>query len=279
MKTMIQEFEGKGSGWSLDKVTSVTLHYYKTRELTTGSYIPLPKELSKKTSLVNPFNPDDDMCIIWCILAKLFPQNKDRDNIELYKPYINQIVNVNSYSYPMALKDIDILEEENNLKINIFHYDRGLLPIRISNRLIVCSDDCKNSIDNYECENCSKRCIDLLNINDEENRSISEHFVLIEKLHVFMNKERQRWICRNCLNECFHRKTDLMKHQELCLDQGSLKCKFPWKSHLSFDKYHHKIDVPFRIYADFETMNVPAYDRRDAVGLKMKSMIRHKRPE
>ena len=147
--------------------------------------------------------------------------------------------------------------------------------------------DCKNSIDNYECEKCSKRCIDLLNINDEESRSSeglrplrwsdgviglqtrrappvsssggpSEHFVLIEKLHVFMNKERQRWICRNCLNECFCRKTDLMKHQELCLDQGSLKCKFPWKSHLSFDKYHHKIDVPFRIYADFETMNVPA---------------------
>ena len=127
--------------------------------------------------------------------------------------------------------------------------------------------DCKNSIDNYECENCSKRCIDLLNINDEENRSASdgviglrpsEHFVLIEKLHVFMNKQRQRWICRNCLNECFHRKEDLMKHHELCLDQESLKCKFPWKSHLSFDKYYHKIDVPFRIYADFETMNVPA---------------------
>ena len=112
------------------------------------------------------------MCIIWCILAKLFPQNKDRDNIELYKPYINQIVNVNSYSYPISLKDIDRLEEENNLKINIFNYDRGLLPIRISNRFIVCSD-CKNSIDNYECENCSKRCIDLLNINDEENRSAS----------------------------------------------------------------------------------------------------------
>ena len=110
------------------------------------------------------------MCIIWCILAKLFPQNKDRDNIELYKPYINQIVNVNSYSYPMALKDIDILEEENNLKINIFNYDRGLLPIRISNRLINCSD-CKNSIDNYECENCSKRCIDLLNINDDSSVS------------------------------------------------------------------------------------------------------------
>ena len=73
-----------------------------------------------------------------------------------------------------------------------------------------------------------------------------------------MNKERQRWICRNCLNECFNRKESLVKHQELCLDQGSLKCKFPWKSHLSFDKYHHKIDVPFRIYADFETMNVPA---------------------
>ena len=54
-----------------------------------------------------------------------------------------------------------------------------------------------------------------------------------------------------------------MKHQELCLDQGSLKCKFPWKSHLSFDKYHHKIDVPFRIYADFETMNVPANDRSE----------------
>ena len=86
----------------------------------------------------------------------------------------------------------------------------------------------------------------------------SEHFVLIEKLHVFMNKQRQRWICRNCLNECFHRKEDLVKHQELCLDQDSLKCKFPWKSHLSFDKYHHKLDVPFRIYADFETMNVPA---------------------
>ena len=82
--------------------------------------------------------------------------------------------------------------------------------------------------------------------------------MLIEKLHVFMNKQRQRWICRNCLNECFHRKEDLVKHQELCLDQGSLKCKFPWKSHLSFDKYHHKLDVPFRIYADFETMNVPA---------------------
>ena len=138
MNTLIQEFEGKGSGWSLDRVKSVTIHYYKTRELTTGSYIPLPKELCKRTSLINPYNPNDDMCIIWCILAKLFPQNKDRDNTELYKPYINQIVNVNSYSYPISLKDIDRLEEENNLKINIFNYDKGLLPIRISNRFIVC---------------------------------------------------------------------------------------------------------------------------------------------
>ena len=34
MNTLIQEFEGKGSGWSLDRVKSVTIHYYKTRELT-----------------------------------------------------------------------------------------------------------------------------------------------------------------------------------------------------------------------------------------------------
>ena len=31
LNTLIQEFEGKGSGWSLDRVKSVTIHYYKTR--------------------------------------------------------------------------------------------------------------------------------------------------------------------------------------------------------------------------------------------------------
>ena len=97
------------------------------------------------------------MCIIWCILAKLVPQTSQRDNIELYRPYIDQINNVHSYSYPMSLEDIDILEKENNLKINIFNYvtREGLLPIKISNGIISCVEF-KNSIDNYECRNVLK---------------------------------------------------------------------------------------------------------------------------
>ena len=144
----------------------------------------------------------------------------------------------------MKIKDIGRFEEKNarvvgKLKINVFElvtndYKKTwkLNPIRIA-------DDTEPPGQPGD--------IDLLLYDN--------HYILIKKLHSFIGNHNSNWVCRRCFNS-FTTEETLRKHNRLCGDIEECIIKFP-EGQLHFNKYFHKVPLPFRIYADFECMNTP----------------------
>ena len=67
-------------------------------------------------------------------------------------------------------------------------------------------------------------------------------------------KKAKKFFCPRCLN-AFGRQDLLDKHLELCRDNSAVKIKMPEKGTLLYFKNNHKkMDVPFVIYADFESL-------------------------
>ena len=80
------------------------------------------------------------------------------------------------------------------------------------------------------------------------------HYVLIKKLHVFLGKEKSRFVCRGCLS-AYTSNEVLQKHKQKCEQQEITTIRTSNESHLYWKKHFHKIPLYFRIYADFECNN------------------------
>ena len=107
-----------GSGWSLVRVSEIAIMTTKYNPMGGSSYIELPAELKKRNCLLNIKN-DDQLCIVWCILASKYPQSKHADRVSKYKPHINEL-KLNGVSFPTPLTDIGKLEELNEIAINVY---------------------------------------------------------------------------------------------------------------------------------------------------------------
>ena len=80
------------------------------------------------------------------------------------------------------------------------------------------------------------------------------HYVLIEKLHVFLGKRDSKFLCRRCLSS-FTNENTLLKHKQKCEQQEITSIKTPNESQVYRKKYFHKVEIFVRIYADFEAEN------------------------
>jgi hypothetical protein len=68
------EYMTKGSGFTLSCIDGVLLRVYLYTPLGGCSYIPLPENIEKKKSTINPQNIDEE-CFKWAILAKHVKNN------------------------------------------------------------------------------------------------------------------------------------------------------------------------------------------------------------
>ena len=133
----------------------------------------------------------------------------------------------------MQEKDFSKIEVKNNICINVFGYENGLVfPIYVSDQKFEDS-------------------IDLLLLIDD-NKS---HYVYMKDFDRFMfhktKNKNEKWFCKSCL-QCFNIESVLIKHNEDCLNingKQSLKLE---KGIIEFKNYFKEIPVLFKIYADFE---------------------------
>ena len=133
----------------------------------------------------------------------------------------------------MQEKDFSKIEVKNNICINVFGYENGLVfLIYISNQ-------------NFE------DSIDLLLLNDDDK----SHYVYIKDFDRFMfhktKNKNKNWFCRSYL-QCFSRESVLIKHKENCLSINGKQSVKLEKGIIEFENYFKQIVVPFKIYADFE---------------------------
>ena len=79
----------KESGWIFDKINSMKISFYKTRELDGTSYVKIPLRSSAILNIQN----NDKYCFIWSILASLHPcENTHPSRVNNYIQYFNEIV-------------------------------------------------------------------------------------------------------------------------------------------------------------------------------------------
>ena len=133
----------------------------------------------------------------------------------------------------MQEKKFSKIEVQNNVCINLFGYEDELVyPISISKQ-------------NFE------DLMDLL-LLFEDHKS---HYVYIKDFNTFMfhktKNKNKKWFCKSCL-QCFSNKKVMMNQKEDCLSINGTKSVDVEEGIITFENYSKQLQVPFKIYADFE---------------------------
>ena len=129
----------------------------------------------------------------------------------------------------MQEKDFSKIEMKNNICINVFGYENGLVfPIY-------------GFMDS----------LDLLLLIDDDK----SHYLYIKDFDRFMfhktKTKNKKWFSRSCL-QCFKSESVLIKHKENCLSINGKQSVKLEEGIIEFENYFKQIPVPFKIYADFE---------------------------
>ena len=234
-----------GSGWTVDEILHHYINITKYLPLRGNSYIPLPKKLQNSNKGLINLKNEDDKCFLWCHVRHLNPQNKDPQRIKLTDKEFAKKLDYSGITFPVTIKQIDRIEDQNKINISVFGYEESFYPIRISRK-------------NYDDH------MDLLYISKEQK----EHYVYIKDFNKLMylstKMKCKKYFCKYCLQ--FSRSEDaLAEHVKDCiLINGVQAIQLPkvyvdkdGKEHIPkvyFKNYHKQLPVPFVIYADFESL-------------------------
>ena len=235
---VIDKWVSEGSGRVIDRIDSHYINVTTYTPLHGSSYIELPTELrNPKKGLINIKNKDDEY-FRWCHIRNLNPQEKNPQRInKVDKEMINEL-NYEGIEFPVSQKHYNKVEEQNNIRINVFGYEKGQpFPIHIS----------KETFEDQ---------MNLLLITEDEKK----HYVLIKDFNAFMfnqtkHKEKKHF-CMFCL-QCFSSERILANHVNNCLTiNGAQAINMPKQGEniLKFNNFHKQLPVPFVIYADFEAI-------------------------
>ena len=71
--------------------------------------------------MINLQNEDNE-CFRWCHIRHCNPQDKDQRIQKSGKAFINQL-DYSDIKFPVAIKQFNKIEKENNIRINVFGYE------------------------------------------------------------------------------------------------------------------------------------------------------------
>ena len=118
LEHQIQIQETKDSRWIFDKINSMKISFYKTKELNGTSYVKIPLISNAILNIQN----NDKFFFIWSILASLHPcENTHPSRVNNYIQYFNEL-NFESFDFTNGFKcsDINKFNELINLSVNIY---------------------------------------------------------------------------------------------------------------------------------------------------------------
>ena len=237
---LIAGWLSEGSGW-VNELLSHNINIVSYFPLKGKSYIKLPEELrNPKKTLVNPKN-EDNRCFLWCHNRYLNPLKKDPQRITKADRESVKQLDYTGVTFPVTIKDIDKIEKQNSINVNVFGYDRGAYPIRISKAKF-------------------RDHLELLWIAQvEEKEKENSHYVLIKNFNQFMtsftkHKDR-KYFCMSCLHCCSSERVLEMHKQDCLAINGTQAIRMPEKgSKIYFQNHQKMLPAPFVVYADFEAI-------------------------
>ena len=232
----IQNRDMEGSGWNVQGINHLKIYFHKTNVMNGMTFIKFP---IRTNSILNIQNKDT-YCFLWSIPAYIHPVD-DKNHpyrVSKYIPYQNELNITNiDFTNGMRITDIDKFENLNNhLSINVFEYstdednDYKLVPLYIFKNI----------------EN--RRIIDLI--------LYKNHYILLKKLHVFIGKHDNNYVCRNCLSS-YIVQSELITHKRLCGNKNKSVYIPSKETHIKWDKYYQKMPIYSFIIAHFAARNKP----------------------
>ncbi len=265
MKENLSKFQKNGSGWRLKSIRGLEISIDKFDPLSRSGYSKLPPIITKKKAVINMMNKECEkkcgecdqckeskMCFKWAVTRALNPvdDNPQRITNELRKQAEKH--KWEGITFPTKVKDICVWEKDNDIGVNVFGYDedaKKLYTTRIA--------ELKNPINTIN-----------LYLHDDN------HYCVIKDLGRLVSaqlskKNHGKDICLRCLNafgrltkkerqEDPGRKSLLELHEEICSGQKLQRSVYPNPGDtIKFRNYERLHDVPFVVYADFESFVSP----------------------
>ena len=126
---LLEKWMQRGSGWAIDRVETLWLDIARYRPLRGGSYILLPAAVKNKKAVVNVKN-EDDHCLRWALRSALFPAAKDPQRPTKYP--VQDGLDFGGVDAPTPISQIPKVERRNNLAINVFGWDKGVIIHQLS---------------------------------------------------------------------------------------------------------------------------------------------------
>ena len=135
----IDNWINERSGWTVELIESQYINISTYRPLSGRSYIELPAELrSPKKGLINIKNK----CFLWCHVRHINPVKIHPERVTRKDKKLANDLDSDEIEFPVREKDFSDIETRNNICINVFCYENGLvLPIFVSDQKF------KNSMD------------------------------------------------------------------------------------------------------------------------------------
>ena len=238
----IETRDMEGSGWDIQGINHLKIYFHKTNVMNGMTYVKFPI----RTNAILNIQKVDTYCFLWSILANIHPVDSNPQRVSKYEPYRDEL-NINDIDFTngMRIKDIDKFEVLNpTLSINVFEYsteednDYKLVPLYFSKNI----------------EN--RRIIDLI--------LYKNHYILLKKLHVFIGKHDNCYVCRNCLSS-YSVQSELITHKILCGNKNKSVYIPSKESHVKWNKYYQKMPIYSIIIADFEARNEPIINQDNVV--------------
>ena len=236
----IARWISKGSGWVIERILNFFLNIVSYVPLKGRSYLPLPEELrNSRKGLINIKN-DDNECFRWCHVRHLNPLRHHNERITQKDREIAKTLDYRGVTFPVTIRDIGKIENQNKININAFGYDEYVFPIR-----------------NSKTEH--GETLNVLLIEGETESEYKQHYVYIKdfnRLNYNVTKSHHRkHFCLCCLQP-FTSEDRLEAHKGDCLIiNGTQRIEMPKEgSQVYFWNHKKRLPVPFVIYADFEAL-------------------------
>ena len=239
------EFTRNGSGWNLDKVEQIFLNNYNYEPIESSSYIPTPSALRGKRAVINVQNLKDNKCFEYSVLAALHHHEIDKHNASqpyVYKKYLGRTLK--GCKEPMRIDDIPKFEKLNNIPIAIYRINKNsgntVYPLYMTKRR-------------------DKNPINLLLIEGEK----FHHFAWIKSFNRLLKSPKEKNVKLFCPFCCYGFRKDsngeknLAEHKIHCGVYGAQRTKLlpEGKNFIEFNDFEKMQELPYVIYADFETIN------------------------
>ena len=131
VQEILEKWTQRGSGWVVDQVHTLWLDIARYQPLWGSSYIDLPAAGKSKKAVVKVKNKDDH-CLRWALRSALLPVVHGNQAYQPTKYPTNDGLDFTGIDAPTPISQIPKVERQNNLAINVFGWDKGVIVHHIS---------------------------------------------------------------------------------------------------------------------------------------------------